>query len=59
MSENKTRRWTPPAIHSTYHELLQTLEHRAAAANIDPNQVQTVHRRWRSLGKLAKAGRLK
>lgn len=51
--------WTPPAIHTTYHELLQTLESRAAAANIAPEQVQVVHRRWRSLGKLAAAGRLK
>lgn len=51
--------WTPPAIHSTYHQLRQTLEHRAAAANIDASQVETVHRRWRALGKLAAAGRLK
>lgn len=57
MSDNK--RWTPPAVHSTYHELLQTLRARATAANIDENQVQVVHRRWRSLGKLAAAGRLK
>lgn len=54
-----SHRWTPPAVHSTYHELLQTLRARAAAANIDENQVQVVHRRWRSLGRLAKAGRLK
>lgn len=57
MSENK--RWAPPAVHSNYHELLQTLRARATAANIDENQVQVVHRRWRSLGKLAAAGRLK
>ena len=54
---NKT--WTPPAIHTTYHELLQTLQARANAANISQDQVETVHRRWRSLGKLAAAGRLK
>lgn len=58
MSENN-RRWTPPAVHSNYHELLQTLQARAAAANIDESQVQVVHRRWRALGKLAAAGRLK
>jgi hypothetical protein len=51
--------WTPPAVHSTYHELRQTLEARATAANIDANQVETVHRRWRSLGKKAANGRLK
>lgn len=51
--------WKPPAIHSTYHELRQSLESRASAANIDANQVQVVHRRWRALGKLANQGRLK
>lgn len=49
--------WKPPAIHTTYHELRQSLESRAAAANIDANQAETVHRRWRSLGKLVAKGR--
>lgn len=51
--------WTPPAIHTSYHELRMTLEARAAAANIDPHQVKVVHTRWKTLGKLAANGRLK
>lgn len=50
--------WTAPAVHTDYGQLRQTLEARAASAGISQDQVEVVHRRWRSLGKRAAKGRL-
>lgn len=52
--------WNAPAIHSNYGQLWQTLSQRAGQpGGIDQSQATVVHRRWKSLGKLAANGRLK
>lgn len=51
--------WNPPALHSNYGQLRQTIEHRSnQPGSITLDQATTVHKRWRQLGKLAQAGRL-
>lgn len=55
-----TKQWTAPVIHTTYGQLRQTLnQHTNRPGSIDPSQADVVHRRWRTLGKLTAAGRLK
>lgn len=49
-----------PAIPTNYGQLWLALQSRAAMpGGIDHNQARTVHNRWKRLGKLAAAGRLK
>lgn len=49
-----TRTWTDPAIHANYHTLRQAI----LARGIDHDLADRVDRYWRSIGKLAVAGRL-
>lgn len=53
-----TKAFEAPPIHSNYGTLWLSLQARANAAGIEHNHARTVHVRWRTIGKLAKAGRL-
>lgn len=54
------QQWNAPAVHTDYGQLRQTLNQQTRRpGSIDPSQAETVHRRWRTLGKLVAAGRLK
>lgn len=52
--------WNNPPVHGDYGTLWQSIKSRAnGPGSIDENQARIVHVRWRRLGKLAAAGRLK
>lgn len=49
-----------PAPQTSYGDLWQTIAARTGGPGaIDLNQARTVHNRWKTIGKLVTAGRLK